>query len=263
MCISHKIRDVYQAFFYALMFLTRLPVGRFVHAADGRVAARAIYCYPLVGLVLGLLLALAGAALSALGPWLAAALTITLWVVFTGALHLDGLADCMDAYYAGHKLADETDRRNRILEVMHDPACGAVALVSLVLVLLVKVAALASLWPTGHWLLALVVAPVLGRTAILPFMALGDYARGGGSVPVNASASVQALWLVALICSALVAVSLGLVAAAVVFAALALLIWFWWRLWLGQIGGYTGDCLGALVELSELLVLVLLVALCS
>ncbi|MDO3381805.1 adenosylcobinamide-GDP ribazoletransferase [Gilvimarinus algae] len=263
MFTSHSIGRWREAFFYALMFLTRLPVGRYVHGADAQIAARAVYCYPMVGLVMGILLALAGSVFAGLGPLLAAALTLTLWVMLTGALHLDGLADCMDAYYAGHKLADETERRNRILEVMHDPACGAVALVSLVLVLLVKVAALASLWQTGHWLLALVVAPVLGRTAILPFMALGDYARGGGSVPANASASVQALWLVALICSALVAVSLGVVAAAVVFAALALLIWFWWRLWLGQIGGYTGDCLGALVELSEVLVLVLLVALCS
>ncbi|WP_308364995.1 MULTISPECIES: adenosylcobinamide-GDP ribazoletransferase [unclassified Microbulbifer] len=259
--VRDQLRRGTEAFFYALMFLTRLPVERFVRSADTEVAARAVYFYPLVGALMGSLLLLSAIILAPLGTWLAAALMVTLWVLLTGALHLDGLADCMDGYYAGHKMADKSARRERILQVMHDPACGAAALVALLLVLLLKVVAVASLWEQGVSLPAVLLAPLLARTVILPFMALADYARSEGVVAPAQTAGVQTLWLVALVTCALVSLLLGPLVAGVLFSALALLVLYWWRFWHEQIGGYTGDCLGALVELSELLVLILLVAL--
>ncbi|MDO3384569.1 adenosylcobinamide-GDP ribazoletransferase [Gilvimarinus sp. SDUM040013] len=262
MSINHKLTHYLQAFLYALVFLTRLPVGKWLHKPDSRTISTAVYFYPLVGLVLGLVLVLFASLVAGFGTWLAAALTVSFWVMLTGALHLDGLADCMDAYYAGHKITDQKQRRERILQVMHDPACGAVALVALVLVIMLKVIALASLWQQGAALSLLLVAPVLARTAILPFMALADYARqtdGGVSTPVNNS---QSLWITAFLYCALVAVGLSFVHSAVLIVALAVLLTYWSRFWFKQIGGYTGDCLGALVELSEVLVLILLVALC-
>lgn len=270
-----KLFHYLQAFIYALMFLTRLPVGRFLHKPNAAVVNSAVYFYPLVGIVLGLLLAGFAWLVSGLGVWLAAALTVALWVVLTGALHLDGLADCMDAYYAGHKISDTTQRRERILQVMHDPACGAVALVALVLVLLVKVIALASLWLQGASIIWLVLVPLLARLAILPFMALADYARPVESHPHDQAATATistaksklsnnatGLWLAAFLYAALAAIFLTPNAALVLFVSLAALLVYWWRFWFHQIGGYTGDCLGALVELGELLVLILLVALC-
>ncbi|MBB3060543.1 adenosylcobinamide-GDP ribazoletransferase [Microbulbifer rhizosphaerae] len=263
--VRDQLRRGTEAFFYALMFLTRLPVERFVRSADTEVAARAVYFYPLVGALMGSLLLLSAIILAPLGTWLAAALVVTLWVLLTGALHLDGLADCMDGYYAGHKMADKSARRERILQVMRDPACGAVALVALLLVLLLKVVAVASLWEQDGGqegsLLAVLLAPLLARTVVLPFMALADYARSEGVVAPAQTAGVQTLWLVALVTCALVSLLLGPLVAGVLFSALALLVLYWWRFWHEQIGGYTGDCLGALVELSELLVLILLVAL--
>jgi len=259
--VRDQLRRGTEAFFYALMFLTRLPVGRFVRSADTEVAARAVYFYPLVGVLMGSLLLLSTVILAPLGTWLAAALTVTLWVLLTGALHLDGLADCVDGYCAGHKMADKSARRERILQVMRDPACGAVALVALLLVLLLKVIAVASLWAQGGSLLGVLLAPLLARTVVLPFMALADYARSEGVVAPAQAAGVQTLWLVALVTGALVSLLLSPLVAAVLFSALALLVLYWWRFWHEQIGGYTGDCLGALVELSELLVLILLVAL--
>lgn len=259
--VRDQLRRGTEAFFYALMFLTRLPVGRFVRSSDTEVAARAVYFYPLVGALMGSLLLLSAIILAPLGTWLAAALMVTLWVLLTGALHLDGLADCMDGYCAGHKMADKSARRERILQVMHDPACGAVALVALLLVLLLKVVAVASLWEQGVSLLAVLLAPLLARTVVLPFMALADYARSEGVGAPAQTAGVQTLWLVALVTCALVSLLLGPLVAGVLFSALALLVLYWWRFWHEQIGGYTGDCLGALVELSELLVLILLVAL--
>ncbi|MCP8899071.1 adenosylcobinamide-GDP ribazoletransferase [Gilvimarinus xylanilyticus] len=250
-----------QAFLFALMFLTRLPVGRWVMKPEADTATRAVYFYPLVGLVIGVILAAAAIVMSGLGVLLASALLLCLWVVITGALHLDGLADCMDAYYAGHKHTHPEERRKRILSVMHDPSCGAVALVSLVLLLLVKFAALASLNAGWQAALALLVAPLLARTAILPFVALSEYARYGGKVPDTLSTNSQRLWLISLLVTALMLLVLGWVNTAVLVACVFALLLYWRRLWHNQIGGYTGDCLGALVELSEALVLIVLVAL--
>ncbi|WP_339897715.1 adenosylcobinamide-GDP ribazoletransferase [uncultured Gilvimarinus sp.] len=266
----NNFETITQAMLYALMFLTRLPVGRWLTTADEQTAARAVYCYPLVGAVIGVLLALAAFGLQPLGPSLSAALVLVLWVAVTGALHLDGLADCMDAYYAGHKCGDAEQRREKILQVMHDPACGAIALVSLVLLLLVKWAALSALFTLfAHQslvsvtsvLAAVIVTPVLARTIILPFMMLNGYARREGTVPAASDKNARRYWSVAVLVFALCALSIGFFVTAVLLLALVLLMLFWARLWQRQIGGYTGDCLGALVELSEALVLITLVAL--
>lgn len=251
MCIRTKARQALQAFLYALMFLTRLPVARWLVDAGGQTAVRAVYFYPFAGLVLGLILSLFACCVAGLGAGLAAALTVSVWVLLSGALHLDGLADCVDGYCAGHKVADAGQRRRRILQVMQDPACGAAALVALVLVLLLKVMALASLSAQGA-AQALIAAPVLARTLILPFMALADYV-GQGSVR---QAPKESLWLAAFVYAALAAILLSPMLAFALFAALTALLMYWWRLWQRQIGGYTGDALGALIELAELLVLI-------
>ncbi|UTF60100.1 adenosylcobinamide-GDP ribazoletransferase [Gilvimarinus sp. DA14] len=249
-----------QAFLFALVFLTRLPVARWMQKPEANTSTNAVYCYPLVGLVIGVILAAVAIALSGLGDLLGAALVLALWVAVTGALHLDGLADCMDAYYAGHKCTDAEQRRERILKVMHDPACGAVALVSLVLLLLVKFSALASLTSAWQMVAGLILAPVLARTAILPFVALSEYARYQGKVPDNLVTNSQRLWLITLLVAALCVATVGLVTSAILVAAVAALLVYWRSLWQQQIGGYTGDCLGALVELTETLVLIILVA---
>ncbi|WP_339614834.1 adenosylcobinamide-GDP ribazoletransferase [uncultured Gilvimarinus sp.] len=259
-----------QAMLYALMFLTRLPVGRWLNDVDEQTAKRAVLFYPLVGLVIGCLLTLAAGVLMPLGAPLAAALVLVLWVAVTGALHLDGLADCMDAYYAGHKCVDATQRREKILTVMHDPACGAVALVSLVLLLLVKWAALSALFTLAAGsstlvilpiFIALVISAVLARTIILPFMALNDYARQDGAASVNDATHKQVYWAIALVVFALCGLLAGVLTASALLLALVVLMLYWAQLWRRQIGGYTGDCLGALVELAEALTLIVLVAL--
>ncbi|MDO6747955.1 adenosylcobinamide-GDP ribazoletransferase [Gilvimarinus sp. 1_MG-2023] len=260
MSIVPKLAPWLQAFLYAVVFLTRLPVARWLQKPDAQVIARAVYFYPLVGVLLGILLVLFAYAIAGLGVWLAAALTIAAWVVLTGALHLDGLADCMDAYYAGHKIIDPTQMRERILQVMHDPVCGAVALVALVLLLLTKVVALASLWQQGTSLALLLVVPFLARVTILPFMALADYARDSNQSSPATEPGTGILWLVALCYLAPMVMGFSVFTSFVLLGALTALLIYWWRFWFTQIGGYTGDCLGALVELSELLLLILLVA---
>jgi adenosylcobinamide-GDP ribazoletransferase len=102
--------------------------------------------YPAVGLVIGLILWLVGAVLVATTSlFLAATLVLVVWVAITGALHLDGVADCADAWVGG--LGD----RQKVLRILKDPRCGSMAVVSLILLLLTKLAALQLLLAAPRW----------------------------------------------------------------------------------------------------------------
>lgn len=261
MARSKRLSPQWQAFLLALGLLTRLPV-RFAPERPPEAATQgqsALY-YPLVGLCLGLLLWLGQWALGNAAPMLAAFALLLLWVGLTGALHLDGLADCVDGYFSGHQRADAGERRSKTLAVMGEPACGAMAVVALVLLLLGKWVALSALLSIDgqaglglhYWLLLL----ALPRTLLLVYIVTTDYARPGGMADgLKAHLSVRAsLWVVAL--ATLVSlVVLPLDLAVLMLVLLGLLWWGWRHLWQRQIGGFTGDCLGALVELSELLLL--------
>ena len=99
MSLSARLKSQGQAFLLALRFLTMLPVPRGV-PNDDLTAGRSLLWYPAVGLLLGLLLLLVNRSL-ALPFYLQAAVLLAFWVVLTGGLHLDGLADCADAWVGG------------------------------------------------------------------------------------------------------------------------------------------------------------------
>ncbi|WP_227718213.1 adenosylcobinamide-GDP ribazoletransferase [Microbulbifer sp. Q7] len=268
--VVHSVTGFMQPFLYALVFLTRLPVAGLLRNVDAETAKRSVYYYPLVGLIVGALLCAATYVLSPLPAQLQAALLLGFWVLVTGALHLDGLADCADAYFAGHKCMDTEERRTRILAVMHDPHCGAMGVIALVIFLLVKFAVLSALleWlattEQGTWIyLPLLLAPVLARTAALFLMSLSSYARAQGLVPPSNSQRNRELLPVAILV-AVAGIALAPLPVAIGLAAvLPAVILLWRQLWQKQIGGYTGDCLGGLVEITELSVLLLWVALAA
>ena len=164
----------------ALSLLTVLPVR--ARWEEGTRAGRAMAAYPLTGALIGGALALAALltsrALSARpGALLPAALVLALWVVLTGALHLDGWADCCDALFV-------PVARERRLEILRDPRLGSFGGVGLVVLLLVKLAALQTLlsgagvagllrlgfplWPgpLPAWPV-LILAPVVARWALV------------------------------------------------------------------------------------------------
>src|SRR6266542_100181 len=120
-------------FFAALALLTILPAPR-----DQPISARAFSYFPLVGALLGVILALTLVLARALfNPPVSAALVLLLWVALTGALHLDGFADACDGLFAA-------TTRERRLEILQDVHVGAFGVVGLMLLLMLKVAALAS-----------------------------------------------------------------------------------------------------------------------
>ncbi len=143
----------------AFNLLTTLPVRAPADWQPGD-SGRAAGWYPFVGLVIGALVALAHTLLHLFFPSLiTAALTLTLWVILTGGLHLDGLADCCD----GLLHASNAEKR---LEIMKDSRMGAFAGIGLTLTLLLKFSALASL-PTDKAVPVILLAASLGRWFII------------------------------------------------------------------------------------------------
>ncbi len=237
----------------AFSLLTVLPVRA---PADVSAPGRAMAFYPLVGAVIGGVLVGVAALLSWWGltdrlPFLSAALVLAVWVIITGGLHLDGWADCCDGLFVPVE-------RTRRLEIMKDPRMGSFGAVGLVLLLLIKWAALGGLLVTSYPLLALVAVPAVARwlvtVAAKAFASarpggMGDHFRQGAGAWVLAFATVIALaatvplmWRGAVIWGVAVAAFLALV-----FLARA------------RLGGLTGDVYGGVVELSET---AMLVALC-
>lgn len=228
----------------ALQFLTRLPVTVEDHAPE--TVGRSLLWYPVVGALVGLLLI----AVSVLvGPPLAGAgLVLLAWVALTGALHLDGLGDLADAWVGGQGDAERT------LTIMKDVHAGPMAVVAIAAVLIAKFAAVAALLGADGPL-AVLLAPVLGRAAV-PAMLMGTpYVREGGlGSALSEHLPRDAMRWVLGISAAVVLLLLGWTGIVMILAALAVTLVLR-RMLLDRIGGVTGDCLGALIELVEVAVL--------
>ena len=230
-------------FWIALQFLSSLPVSLPGMPAPREVGRSLLY-YPLVGLLFGLLLWLASHLLQGTPAALQAALLLTLWVLLSGALHLDGLADSADAWLGGF------GDRERTLRIMKDPRSGPIAVVTLVLVLLLKFCALWVLVEQGVGA-QLLLAPLLGRAAMLALFMCTPYVRPGGLGQALAEHLPRraAGWV--LLGCVLFSLLLGRWS-----VVLAMLVFAWLRqLMCRRLGGTTGDTAGALLELLELAVL--------
>ena len=238
----------------ALQFLTCLPL-RLDPAPTPQETGRSLLWYPLVGLLLGTLLwGLQWLLADVAPPLLLAALLLAAWVAASGALHLDGLGDTADAWVGGH------GERERTLAIMKDPYAGPMAVCAIALVLLLKFAALDTL--LGCTACArhgeLLIAPLLGRSAMPLLFASTPYVRAQGlGAPIAAHLPRQIAF--ALVAAVLVAVCLGwriggALAVAGFLAVFALLR----QSLLRRLNGTTGDTAGAMLELIETAVLLIL-----
>jgi adenosylcobinamide-GDP ribazoletransferase len=228
----------------ALTLLTVVPVpGRWCGTA--RSLGNSLAWFPAVGLILGVVLALAlYLARAVLPEQVAATLVVALWAGMTGALHLEALADCGDGLAA-------TASPERRQEIMHDPHIGAFGVVAVVLVLLLKFAAIASLHNFG----LLVLAPILARWAMV-LAATFPLARDTGMAVLFRDGFGRWQLLAATVWAALGAVALGwrgLVAFVMAFAIVLVFA----RLARDRLGGMNGDVYGAIGEVVEAAILVL------
>ncbi|MCG7347036.1 adenosylcobinamide-GDP ribazoletransferase [Sphingomonas sp. ACRSK] len=227
----------------AFGFLTRLPVPSV--SADPKAFAAAIRCYPVVGLVVGTLVAGAGWLGSLADPWVGALAALACWVGVTGALHLDGLADVADGVGAAH------GDRSRLIAVMADPRVGSFGVVAIVLQLLAKLVLLHGAAGAG-WL-PFVLVPFAARMGPLAWARwVRPLKPAGLGATVASAVRARDLWgWAAVLAAACVAVPSLIVAPLLIGAAAA---WFRRRL-----GGITGDAHGAGIELVETGLLVALV----
>jgi len=235
-----------KAFFAALQFLTILPLPASL-TGDEKSLAKSVRFFPLVGLLVGALVAATDLLLQALLPPLAATcLTVFFLIAITGGLHMDGLADTADGFFSART-------RPRMLEIMRDSRIGAMGVMAIVFVVALKVAALTSLSMHGR-LGVLVLMPLAGRSAIILMMTALPYARPDGGLAAIFLAKrswwtpVAAFLLLGIVGWGL-GRGLGLFAALAALAAAALLI----RYTLKKIGGFTGDTLGAVSEMTEMM----------
>jgi adenosylcobinamide-GDP ribazoletransferase len=236
-----------------LAFATRLPLAHVAQFAQGHIA-RASWAMPVAGAVVGAAAALAYVVAIRLGlpPPVAAALAIAAGMVLTGAMHEDGLADTADALGGG-------DRARR-LEIMHDSRLGTYGACALVLSILLRWAALSSIASAGTVALALIAAHTAARATLPSVMALVPPARSDGlaasfGAPPREVAAAAAL-IGALALMLCLGFGPGLLAAALVAVAAVVVV----RLSIKAIGGQTGDVLGALEQLGEVLVLLVAAA---
>lgn len=236
---------------FAGRFLTRLPFPD-PGQVDGPTLGRAALCYPLIGLLIGALVFGLLWALLALDPGIAqgplAALALIVWVWLTGGLHLDGLADSADAWVGG------LGGRERTLKILRDPSVGVMGALALGLALIAKWAGLMALIQGGG-AAALIWLSALARGQILLLMLTTPYARPQG-LGAEVAAQLPRGWAWAVL--ALVAGGSGLALGPLAPALAGLILLVLRRAMLRRLGGFTGDTAGALVELTEVAVLLAL-----
>jgi adenosylcobinamide-GDP ribazoletransferase len=183
-------------------------------------------------------------------PTLCAMLLVGLSAWVTGAIHLDGLADMADGFGGGRT-------RDDVLRIMRDPVIGSYGAVALVLVITMKVAALATLLERDAALPFLVAAPALSRWTIVGLAAWLPYARpeGGLGEAVTREHDTAGL-LVATALTAAVTIGALRTDSVMPWALAALVMVAIGRVARRRIGGVTGDVFGASVELTEITVFV-------
>jgi len=235
----------------AFRYLTVLPLPR--RRAPGDLG-RAAGWFPIVGLGLGGCMALASLAVDRLvPPGVGAILLVALWAGLTGALHLDGLADASDGLGGGWS-------RERALSIMRDGRSGPFGVTAIVLVLGLKAATVATL-PEGLAWRALVLAPVLGRAGPLLLVALCPPARTEGAGHALATGARWPGLLAGGLAAVVVSGAMLGAWSALLLTVTALLAWGWAVYLRRRIGGFTGDTLGALVEVTEAVCLTVAVSL--
>jgi adenosylcobinamide-GDP ribazoletransferase len=239
------------SFLVALAFLTILPI-RFRVLPPVQVVARSRYWYPVVGLLMGAVLggwtALLSRGLAA--PPVSAFLILLAWVGVTGALHLDGFCDLCDGLFGGHTPEDR-------LRILRDPHLGTFGLAGGVLLLLGKFVLLSEILAAqpaqGPWVVG--AAVVVARCLVLCVAAGSPYPRpeGTGKTLIEATRWWEAgLFAGAGAAAAVPAAPAWSVYRALVLFAPALLAVAALRgLCRRRLGGITGDCLGAAVEVAE------------
>jgi len=212
-------------------------------------AGRSIRFFPLVGFVLGIILAtVAWLMMRCVSVPVTAVCVTALLAALTGGLHLDGVGDVFDGLSGGH------GDRERTLAIMRDSRIGAHGVVAIVLLLLAKVFVVIAALRSGTWA-TILMFPAVGRWSATPLIVLFPYAHreGLGRRFHDHASGADVAWATAMT----VALILGCGARVLVPAVLACLSALALGVWLHRrLGGLTGDVYGAAIEIAEVVFLI-------
>lgn len=233
----------------AVQFLTVFPLSR-PRDLTTEDLSRAVGYFPLIGLAMGGILTGLTVVLEQLvPPSVGAILVLAIWIGLHGALHLDGFLDACDGLFGGHTREDR-------LRILRDERVGAFAVTGGVLLLLLKYATLASLWPLTP---AVFIAPVLGRWAMSLAVCAFPYARleGLGSAMKEHSGGHQVALATGITLVAIIVTGYWLGLIAMGFAAAVTLAIAGFAM--SQLSALTGDIYGAICEVVEAMLLLFFV----
>jgi adenosylcobinamide-GDP ribazoletransferase len=259
------MKNEIKIFFTALMFYTRIPCPKNIdHHPD--YINKATRYFPLIGWIVG--------AISFLFYWassflfdtnIAIIIALIVGVLTTGAFHEDGLADVFDGFGGGWT-------KERILDIMKDSRVGAYGAMAIVFLLLLKFVGLHNLIATKQFsnsqiLHFFITYHSLARLAAINIVFTSTYSRDDETSKVKPIAKTHSYkeivgaYFFGL--APLLFVVYFSVKFLIVLLPLALLIFFARLYFIKWIGGYTGDCLGAVEQMAELIIILNFVALCK
>ena len=230
-------------FLIALQFLTTFPI-QLKAMPSKQQNGQSLLFYPIIGLLIGGILALTAFTLQSLALILLSSMVLVLWIWLTGGLHLDGLADTADAWVGGF------GDKERTLKIMKGPTCGPIGVLSLVIICLLKWSAIYVLLQQQSYF-ALILFPVLGRLAPLFLFLTTEYVREkglGSSIAEFIPRTWALIIFVLCLCASLYFGWVGVISLIVFIITLTYLRFKF----IQRIGGVTGDTIGASIEISEL-----------
>ena len=233
----------------ALQFLTIIPMFRRVEVRSEELGRSIVY-FPVVGIVIGLILAGLQWLLSLLLPLAVVdALLIVFLLVISGALHLDGFVDTCDGI-AGHRSVEER------WEVMHDSRAGSFGIGGVALLLLVKYVSLNNI-PDYLLMVTLVLMPVVSRWAMVYAIFAYPYARPSGLGGVFKQEVDWLKFTIATLVALGVAVGLARLTGLIIMVGIWIIVMIMATYLKSKFSGLTGDTYGAINELAEVCVLIL------
>ena len=239
------------SFLIALQFITIIPVKKDLNYSEKNIARSMLY-YPLIGTIIGIILVLVNMVGSHLLPDLVRdSLLLIFFVLLSGGIHFDGLADSFDGLFGGNN-------KKQILKIMGDSNVGVYGVLAVVLILILKFTLLTEL-PIGLKNAVLIIVPTISRCAMVWAVYLFPYAKKEGfGKAFKLYLSKKEAWAVALYTTIITLTLLflqGIVLLVIAFGGL----WLFGNFFVKKIDGLTGDNYGALNEIMEVLVLLVII----
>ena len=241
--MSTVFRTHLNALWLAIGFLTRIPTPLIKKGYETASRCSILY-YPLVGLIIGGIICLPLFFLPTDNHFITAILTVMLWAMITGGLHLDGLADSADAWLGSQGNA------KRALSIMKDPAVGPAGAIALVFVLLLKVAALSALlgaFNTTNSVFTVIFSVVIARTLMILLFLTTPYVREKGLASSLVDLPLYPAWII--VSTVLAVVFMLGYFVPIIISVLTFFSLRWLKM--SIIAGFTGDTAGGVLEISE------------